>query len=167
MVDISKDSKTKNEQRQHIMEQFVKVMVRGDYRRKDQCISKFREMKKMVTKFNDIYNNLITQRKMGKTFNKFSRWGLNFLLIIIRGLLKVIDVWIFLFAPPKWVKEYGSKEGGEKRTKVSKTSYSTLLLYEHFAVDLNEVDELELEDVVRLMGRGKEKERVFVKYVGN
>ena len=32
----------------------------------DPCTSKFGEMNKFITKFNGIYNNLLTQRKNGK-----------------------------------------------------------------------------------------------------
>ncbi|CAH1425188.1 unnamed protein product [Lactuca virosa] len=55
---------------------------------------------------------------------------------------KFIDIWRFLSASPKWVKEYGEEEeGGEKRTKVSETSYTT-----------SSEDELELEEVVDQWG---------------
>lgn len=45
-----------------------------------------------------------------------------------------------------------------KRTKVSNTGYTTSS-DEHFDVDLNEVDKLEFEEVVRPMGRDKAKNR--------
>lgn len=73
-------------------------------------------------------------------------------------LFKFIDVWKFLVAFLKWVKKYGSEEGGSKRTKVSETSYITSSDI-HLGLDLNEEDVLEIEEVVCLMGRHKEKKR--------
>lgn len=46
-----------------IKERFHIVMGRGEYRTKDQFTSKFHEMNKMITKFNETLINLICQRK--------------------------------------------------------------------------------------------------------
>lgn len=50
------------------------------------------------------------------------------------------------------VKEYGRKEGDSNKTKVSETTYTTSS-DAHFGVDLNEMDEIKLEEVVRPMRR--------------
>lgn len=45
-----------------------------------------------------------------------------------------------------------------EKNKVSKTTY-IVSLDAHFGIDLNEVNELKLEEVVRLMGRDKARKR--------
>lgn len=54
-------------------------MGHGDYRTKDQCACKFRKMNKIVTKFNGIFKNLLSQRKINESDNTISSQRLKFL----------------------------------------------------------------------------------------
>lgn len=124
------------------------------YRNKEQRTSKFLD----ITKFNDIYNNLVAQRKSWDGDEQILETTLKkFLVHNNKKLFKFRDIWRFLSNSLKWVEDFASKEGGLKRTKFSETSYSTSL-DAHSRVDLNEC-EFNLEEVVRLMGQDKEKKR--------
>lgn len=105
------------------MERFLSVMSHGEHCIKHQCCSKFQEMNKSLTKFNDIYKNLLTQRKSRENDQQIFKTSLKIFFVNTKKFFKFIDVRRFLSASPKWIKEYGEEEeGGEKRTKVSETS---------------------------------------------
>lgn len=106
----------------HMWEHFLMVIVRSEYLTKDPLTTEFRKINKYVTKFNNIYNNLLTQRKHGEDDEQTLEMTLKiFLVDNNKKSFKFIDVWRFLSKSSKWIKEYGNEEGGEKRTKATDT----------------------------------------------
>lgn len=90
-------------------------------------------MNKYVRKFNDMYNNLETQWESGEDDEQVLEMTL-FLVDIIRSRSSFSIFGSFLSKSPKLIDEFGSEEGGSKRTKVFETSYNTSS-DAHFRVD--------------------------------
>lgn len=100
------------------MEPSLSVMGRELYRTKHQCNSKFRKMNKYLTKFNEIYNNLLIQWKNGKSDQQISKPTLKIYFVDTIFFFNFIDAWRFLSTSPKWVKVYREdEEGGRKKNK--------------------------------------------------
>lgn len=92
---------------------------------------------------------------------QFFKMALKIYFVDPKNSFKFIDVWRFLSASLKRIKEYEEEQGGEKRTKVSKTNYTTSS-NANFGVDLNKMGELKLEKTVRPMGRNRAKKKGFL-----
>ena len=166
-ADISEDSIQGNAQPgEHfwfrILERFREELEKGDdYRTKHQLNSKFREIAKGVSKINGLYNNLKTQRKSGQGDEEILQEALQFYLEEVGKPFKWHDCWKLLVRSPRWKKYeqdfiFGVQQS--KRTKTGSSGYTTSS-DARVGLDLNQDDELELEEIVRPMGRDKAKRK--------
>ncbi|XP_023757618.1 glutathione S-transferase T3-like [Lactuca sativa] len=147
-ADISKDSIQGNAQPGdhfwfRILEQFQEELEKGDdYRTKHQLNSKFREIAKGVSKINGLYNNLKTQWKSGQGDEQILQEVLQF----------------YLEEVEKYDQDFIFGVQQSKRTKTGSSGYTTSS-DARVGLDLNQDDELELEEIVRPMGRDKAKRK--------
>ncbi|XP_023756360.1 glutathione S-transferase T3-like [Lactuca sativa] len=142
-ADISEDSIQGNAQPEEyfwfrILEQFREEQEKGDdYRTKHQLNSKFREIAAGVSKVNGLYNNLKTQRKSGQGDEQILQEALQW---------------------KKYEKDFIFGVQQSKRTKTGSSGYTTSS-DARVVLDLNQDDKLELEEIVRSMGRDKAKRK--------
>ncbi|XP_023745124.1 glutathione S-transferase T3-like [Lactuca sativa] len=166
-ADISEDSIQGNVQLGdhfwfRILERFREELEKcDDYRTKHQMNSKFREIAKGVSKINGLYNNLKTQRKSSQGDEQILQEALQFYLEEVGKPFKWHDCWKLLVRCPGWKKYeqdfvFGVQQS--KRTKTGSSGYATSS-DARVGLDLNQDDELELEEIVRPMGRDKVKRK--------
>ncbi|XP_052622261.1 uncharacterized protein LOC128127644 [Lactuca sativa] len=116
---------------------------------------------KGVSKINGLYNNLKTQRKSGQGDEEIFQEVLQFYLEEVGKPFKWHDCWKLLVQSPRWItyeRDFVFGVQQSKRTKTGSSGYTTSS-DARVGVDLNPNDELELEEIVRPMGRDKAKRK--------
>ncbi|XP_023754942.1 uncharacterized protein LOC111903394 [Lactuca sativa] len=132
-----------------------------NYRTKHQLNSKFREIAKGVSKINEFYNNLKTQRKSGQGDEEILQEALQFYLEEAGKPFKWHYCWKLLVRSRRWKKYepnfiFGVQES--KRKKTGSNGYTTSS-DAWVGLDLNQDDEHELEEIVRPIGKDKAKRK--------
>ncbi|XP_023752780.1 uncharacterized protein LOC111901134 isoform X1 [Lactuca sativa] len=170
-VDISEeDGSTGNAQSvgpfwKRVLKHFHNAMGRDDYRTNHQLSSKWRDVNQKVAKFNDIYNNLLSQRGSDHSEADILRAALDEYRSEHNGTtFNHGSAWDVLKKSKKWVTtSVVDHTSGPKQTKTSDSNDYTTSSDACCLVDVNdeddeiepEDDEIEPEEPRRPIRRGK------------
>jgi len=139
---------------EEVLHEFYARMKRGPYRNNDSLSGKWRELNEKCTKFNGIYNNILSQKISGANGLDILRIAKEKFSTTYHTEFQYERVWEVLRRDPKWTRvptfeEHVSQDSGSKR---SRTSGSRDVSDAHTNFDLNaeETDEVaeEVEEEV-------------------
>lgn len=166
-IDTSKDVATGNSQAaehfwQQVTERFHRELGCDAYRSKHSLTTKYRDVNKLVTKFNELHHNLKTQHKNGQTDQNIFETALEKYRQENNGkAFKYVEFWKIIEPCGVWHDMNEEEKGAPtKRTKTSESS-CTKSSDARVQSGLNEDDddELELEELLRPIGRDKAKRK--------
>ncbi|XP_023730952.1 glutathione S-transferase T2-like [Lactuca sativa] len=131
----------------------------GDYRKKDQIYSKWRNVNKIGMEFNTTFSIEKRQWQSGENDEIMLQKALALYRSQKGTNFKFLHVWNVVKMSKKWQDTENSEtfmSGSSKRTNTSKTTHNQSS-DAHVGIDLNEEESIEVPIVIRLMSRDQTK----------